>query len=220
MSTYPLLSKLCAPATLTPEFRTMLLAAGHIAAGDAVSATAAFQYLEPMHLTKAYELCLLQSAPLIGIPRVLHSAAAIEGAGIEIPQSQQRLVERRGLDELQERGESTFRTVYGRYAGMVLGRLHKFHPELKEWIVTHAYGRVFSKEGVTSRERELCVVACLAVDPVAGAQLASHLRGALNVGASKEEVEAVVKQTEIVRKESAEGARAVWESLERARYAL
>lgn len=219
MSTYPLLSRLRAPATLTPQFRTMLLAAGHVAAGDAVSATAAFQHLESEYLAKAYELCLLQSSPLIGIPRVLHSAAAIEGAGIHVPPLEERLAQD-GLNGLRERGESTFRAVYGRYAERVLGRLRRFHPVLQEWVVTHTYGRMLSREGVTLRERELCIVACLTVDPVAGVQLASHLRGALNVGASKEEVEAVVAQTEVVKKEAAEGARAVWESLERARYAL
>eukprot|EP00177_Eucheuma_denticulatum_P002244 GFKZ01004025.1.p1 GENE.GFKZ01004025.1~~GFKZ01004025.1.p1 ORF type:complete len:222 (-),score=27.62 GFKZ01004025.1:396-1061(-) len=221
MSAYPLLSKLSAPASLTPQFRTILLAAGHVAAGDSASAVCAFQHLDAAHVDKAYHLCLLQSAPLIGIPRVLHTAAALQIAEIT-PSNASPLSDLPTPLTPRQLGEETFRKVYGRYAGRVLRRLETFHPGLEEWVIEHAYGGMLGRavEGVSMRERELCVVATLAVDPVAGVQLASHLRGAMEVGASREEVEAVVRQTEMVREEAAEGAKAVWDSFERARYAL
>lgn len=50
-----------------------------------------------------------------------------------------------------------------------------------DWIVEDAYGKIFSRRGLTLGERELMNVAALFLldfDP----QLYSHLRGALRVG--------------------------------------
>ncbi len=54
-----------------------------------------------------------------------------------------------------------------------------------------AYGKVIGRPGLDLKRRELCTVATTAVLGTAE-QLHSHLRGALNTGASGEEVEAVL----------------------------
>lgn len=218
ISTYPLLSKLKYPSSLSDSFRTILLAAAHVASGDAASTTAAFSHLPTNLLPKAYELCLLQSAPLIGVPRVLHSAAALQIANLTIPPSDPAL----SSTSTRDQGEEIFRTVYARHSDRVLNRLQNFHPALEDWIISSVYGQILGRkmEDVSMRERELCIVAVLAVDPVASVQLASHLRGALNVGATREEIEAVIQQTRVVKPDAAESAEAVWYGFERARYAL
>lgn len=231
---YPLLSKLSAPSSLCPQLRTILLAAGHVAAGDATSTAAAFRYIEEQNLDKAYELCILQAAPLVGIPRALHSAAALQAVGIvgdrgnpirdaNVPKSRDET----SVTWLRDTGWRTFQSVYGRNSSRVRQRLADFHPSLERWIVSHVYGAVFSNETAADgaemslRERELCVVAMLCGDVHAAVQLASHLRGALNAGATGQEVEAVVEQTEVVHgAAAAASAKATWATYERARYAL
>jgi len=54
-----------------------------------------------------------------------------------------------------------------------------------------AYGKVIGRPGLDLKRRELCTVATTAVLGTAE-QLHSHLRGALNTGASSEEIEAVL----------------------------
>lgn len=230
---YPLLAKVPkTTSTLCEQFRTILLTAGHVAAGDATSAAAAFKYISKNLQDKAYELTILQAAPFIGIPRVLHSAASLQSTGVTGNQSKSL----QAFDyhseysstrsELRRRGEDTFQTIYGRNANRVRRRLNEFHPALDDWIVTCTYGALLSKAAapdmeISLRERELCAVAVLCVDPCASVQLASHLRGALKAGASVEEVRAVIGQTEVVcGQAAAQSAEAVWATYERARYAL
>jgi 4-carboxymuconolactone decarboxylase len=87
-----------------------------------------------------------------------------------------------------ERGEAVCRTVYGgQYEGL-RGNVRALHPDMEQWMVTEGYGKVLGRPGLDLATRELCVVALLAV-AVAPAQLYSHLRGALNAGASPEAVE-------------------------------
>lgn len=230
---YPLLSKLPqAPATLSPHLRTILLATGHVAAGDASAVVAAFSHLPSDHHAKAYELALVQTAPLVGVPRVLHSAAALQTAGIIMGSSSTSPSLSSSLSNNQitssqqlENGQAVFDVVYGRNAQRVRQRLQTMHPMIQHWVLQHVYGALLARTGqsvanVTLRERELAVVAALCTDPVANVQLASHLRGAINAGASREEVAAVVEHTHVIRAEAAEAAQATWATLDRSRYAL
>lgn len=225
---YPLLNKLPhGPSTIGPQLRTILLAAGHVAAGDAASAIAAFQHLDSSQHPRAYELALLQAAPFIGIPRVLHSAAALQAADVQMgrPSDSARSYGGTTVESLVEKGAQTFEVVYGRNERRVRERLAAFHPSLDDWIMGSVYGWLLSRtadtaKDITLRERELAAVATLCVDPCASVQLASHIRGAVNVGASHEEVFAVVQQTQFVNHDAAASAEAAWHTYKRARHAL
>lgn len=230
---YPLISSLPkGAATICNQFRTILLATGHVAAGDANSTVRAFECIEPNQRDKAYELALIQSIPFIGLPRVLHSAASLQAVGI-IGNSSGSLQgttfqesHHPNRQQLRESGEETFSHIYGRNTTRVRKRLQNFHPALDDWIITCVYGARLSHAAspdvnVSLRERELCAVASLCVDPYAAVQLASHLRGAIKVGATKDEIYTVIEQTEIICGErAAQSALAVWATYERARYAL
>src|SRR5262249_55623454 len=73
----------------------------------------------------------------------------------------------------------------------VLRRIDRAAPGFAAWILEDAYGRVLSREGLATRERELLsIVALAALD--CPAQLKSHVRGALRLGAALDEVNAAV----------------------------
>jgi 4-carboxymuconolactone decarboxylase len=59
-------------------------------------------------------------------------------------------------------------------------------------VLVDAYGKVIGRPGLDLKRRELTTVAAIAVLGAAQ-QLHSHLRGALNNGASPEEVDAVLE---------------------------
>jgi 4-carboxymuconolactone decarboxylase len=66
--------------------------------------------------------------------------------------------------------------------------------DLGRYIVEFAFGDIYSREGLSLREREIATVAMLTVlgrEP----QLRVHIGAALNVGLSPEEIEETIIQT-------------------------
>jgi 4-carboxymuconolactone decarboxylase len=77
-------------------------------------------------------------------------------------------------------------------------------------MATGGYGRVIGRPGLDLVTRELCLAALLAVWNVPR-QLHSHLRGALNVGATVEEVDAAMEiACGMLDAERAAEVRALW----------
>jgi 4-carboxymuconolactone decarboxylase len=90
-----------------------------------------------------------------------------------------------------DRGARVCAEVYGRAYHKLLVNLRSLHPALEDLVLVDAYGKVIGRPGLDLKRRELCTVAAIAVLGTAK-QLHSHLRGALNTGATREEIEAVL----------------------------
>lgn len=63
-------------------------------------------------------------------------------------------------------------------------------------MIVEGYGKVLSRPQLGTVERELCTVAALTVMSKER-QLLSHIKGSLNIGASKDEVREVILQTSL-----------------------
>src|SRR6059036_565908 len=83
-----------------------------------------------------------------------------------------------------ERGAQVCAAVYGRAYHKLLVNLRSLHPALEDLVLVDAYGKVIGRPGLDMKRRELCTVAAVAVLGTAPQQLHSHLRGALNTGAT------------------------------------
>jgi len=83
-----------------------------------------------------------------------------------------------------------FHTVKG---GVGFETWRKFDPELARQLSTFVTGRLYSREVISQKQRELCAVASLTV-LVRPAELRAHLHAALNVGATRQEVSEVIFQ--------------------------
>ncbi len=96
------------------------------------------------------------------------------------------------VHDWRERGEATCGTVYGESYAPLRRNIRALHGALDDWMVVEGYGKVLSRPGMALKVRELCIVAACAA---AGQdrQLHSHLRGALNAGASPAEVGATLE---------------------------
>ena len=69
----------------------------------------------------------------------------------------------------------------------------EFDPELAKHISMFYTGRLYAREVISQKQRELCAVASLtALDKPA--ELKAHVRAAMNVGATKDEVAEVIFQ--------------------------
>jgi len=125
---------------------------------------------------------LLLSMLMVGWPRALGAAAAWRReTGFRAPAADASLGET--LEEWRVRGEALCRVVYGANYERLRENVRALHPALDGWMVRDGYGRVLARPGLDLARRELCVVAQTAVLE-AGPQLHSHLRGALNAGAT------------------------------------
>src|SRR2546422_630135 len=143
------------------------------------------------------EELLLQSMLVVGYPLALVAFGVWREVGGPAP------VEGDGAEDLAHadweswaaRGAAVCREVYGRAYHKLLVNLHALHPALEDLVLVDAYGKVIGRPGLDLKRRELCTVATTAALGTAE-QLHSHLRGALNTGASSDEVEGVLALVE------------------------
>jgi len=94
-----------------------------------------------------------------------------------------------------ERGARVCAEVYGRTYHKLLVNLRGLHPALEALVVVDAYGKLIGRGGLDLKRRELCTIAEIAVLDTPR-QLHAHLRGALNTGATPEEIEDVLALVE------------------------
>lgn len=93
----------------------------------------------------------------------------------------------------RSRGEVLFKRIYLKNHSEVLESLRNFHPELSEWILNDAYGKVLSREVLKPKIRELAAIGTLTVLRVFP-QLLSHIKGGLHLGANQDEVKEAILQ--------------------------
>ncbi len=107
-------------------------------------------------------------------------------SGVQAPSSDD-LASSRRVDQWERDGEATCAVVYGDSYERLRRNIRELHPALDAWMITDGYGKVLSRPALDLKRRELCIVAACAA---AGQQrqLHSHLHGALNSGASVDEV--------------------------------
>lgn len=171
-----------APRASERERRLSLCAA--LAAHDPDALAAAMRALADAADPGAVEEALLQSYLFVGYPVALNALALWrELSGRPAPTG---VVDDAAL--WARRGAEVLRRVYGGQYDDVRANVRALHPDMERWMVSEGYGKVLGREGLDLVERELCVVALLAVLDTPR-QLYSHLRGARNVGAADGEIE-------------------------------
>ena len=155
-----------------------------IASRDGAALTAALERAKGEADPLAVDEVILQSHLFVGFPIALNAMILWREIGGTEPAAEGGESGAGGAT----RGEGAFATVYRQNHEALRGRVAALHPDLDRWMVIHGYGRVIGRPGLDLRTRELCIVALLAVWDTP-TQLHSHLRGALNAGATSEEVE-------------------------------
>ena len=90
-----------------------------------------------------------------------------------------------------ERGVEACAEVYGRTFHKLMVNLRALHPAVEPLVVVDAYGKILSRPGLDTKRRELCTLAAIAMLN-APRQLHAHLRGALNTGSSRDDVDEVI----------------------------
>jgi 4-carboxymuconolactone decarboxylase len=163
------------------------------------------------------EELLLQSMLVVGYPLALVAFGvwrAVDGPA-PAPQSGAEDLAHADWESWAARGAGVCREVYGRAYHKLLVNLRALHPALEDLVLVDAYGKVIGRPGLDLKRRELTTIAAIAVLGTAQ-QLHSHLRGALNTGASAPEIEAVLALVDgDLDPERRRTAREQWEDVRR-----
>ncbi len=137
------------------------------------------------------EELLLQSVLMVGYPRALIAFGVWRKfSGLGAPSEDPDQDYGRAA-EWTRRGEGLCAVVYGENYLKLRESVRALHPAVDAWMVTEGYGRTLARPGLDLRLRELCTAAQTAVLE-APRQLHSHLRGALNAGATFGQIEGVL----------------------------
>ena len=167
-----------------PEAGALIALSAAIASRDPEKVRAALRRAKEEADPVAVDEVILQSHLFVGFPIALSAIVLWREIGGTEPDR----AEDGDEPEWASRGERVCAEVYGRNYERLRDRVAALHPDLDRWMVETGYGRVIGRGGVDLRTRELCIVALLAVWD-APEQLHSHLRGALNAGATAVEID-------------------------------
>jgi 4-carboxymuconolactone decarboxylase len=121
--------------------------------------------------------------PYLGFPRTFDALAAARPL-LPAPTAPTADV---APSEWPARGVAFFDRVYGRDAERVRANLRSLDPDVAAWVAHDAYGKVLSRTGISESLRERIGVVLLAAQGLRN-QLSGHVRGALNCGATREEI--------------------------------
>jgi 4-carboxymuconolactone decarboxylase len=93
-----------------------------------------------------------------------------------------------------DRGWARLAQVDGHAGEAVIEGLRDIAPDLARYIVEFGFGDIYSRPGLSLRDREIATVAALTALGTATPQLRVHLHGALNVGVDRDEIVEVLIQ--------------------------
>ena len=100
-------------------------------------------------------------------------------------------------NELYNKGMQTRRSVLGdEYVDKAEANKTDFDEDFQEYITSNAWGAVWSRPGLTKRERSLITIALLAALGHEE-ELAMHMRATKNTGATEEDVKEVLLHTAV-----------------------
>lgn len=91
-------------------------------------------------------------------------------------------------DDRYARGLAALRLVTGTEHPTVLDPVAEIAPDLARMTIEFGYGDIWSRPGLTPRQRQIATIAALAALGNAAPQLRFHIGGALNVGCTRREI--------------------------------
>ena len=137
------------------------------------------------------EELLLQSLLMCGYPRTLVAFMVWRKfGGVPAPKDDPD-AQYANVEAWTARGEEMCALIYGDNYAKLRESVRVLHPAMDAWMITEGYGRTLARPGLDLTRRELCNVVQTAVLETPR-QLHSHLRGALNAGATFGQIEGVL----------------------------
>ncbi len=136
---------------------------------------------------KRIEEAILQCYLFAGFPAVIEGFKVLR----EIRNDNHRKSKKYDVNKFRADGIKACRKVYGKNFNKLVQNIKSLHPELFDWMIIEGYGKVLSRDVISLKEREILNVSILTSLGWKN-QLHSHIKGAINTGAKREEVESAI----------------------------
>ena len=91
-------------------------------------------------------------------------------------------------------GLATMRAIFGPEVESALKGLTATSPDLARCLVEFPFGDIYPRPGLDLKTREMLTVAALTVLGYPQAELRDHIRGALNVGCTRDDILEIILQ--------------------------
>jgi len=98
------------------------------------------------------------------------------------------------MDDRYRRGLDLLNRLDQEQGARILAALQDIAPDFARYVVEFAFGDICSRPGLDLKTREIATVAALTALGTASAQLRVHIKAALNLGCSREEVVETIMQ--------------------------
>ena len=93
-----------------------------------------------------------------------------------------------------ERGKRALARIDGEAGQNVIAALADIAPDFATYVFEFPFGDIYSRPGLSVREREIAAIASLAAMGNATPQLKVHIEAGLNVGLTREEITEILIQ--------------------------
>jgi 4-carboxymuconolactone decarboxylase len=93
-----------------------------------------------------------------------------------------------------DRGLATMQTLFGPGIVSALKSLQAASPDLTRCLVEFPFGDIYTRPGLDLKTREMLTIAALTVLGYPQAELKDHIRGALNVGCTRDQILEILLQ--------------------------
>lgn len=100
-------------------------------------------------------------------------------------------------DTRLERGRRALEAIDGQAGTNVIDALADIAPDFATYLFEFPFGDIYSRPGLSLRDREIATIAALAAMGTAQPQLKVHVEAGLNVGLSQQEITEVLIQMSV-----------------------
>ena len=91
-------------------------------------------------------------------------------------------------NERYRRGIEALRRVNEEGTTNLIQSMDAIAPDLARYVIEFAYGDIYTRPGLHTKQRELCIVAALTALGNREDQLRDHIQAALNIGCTRQEL--------------------------------
>ncbi|KAK6080182.1 carboxymuconolactone decarboxylase [Seiridium cupressi] len=150
---------------------------------------------------------LIKTSAVGGVPKTINSLLSLKQVtpeelldepGSPSPTGRPKDVYEVQSSEILERGRSFFDKIYGKIAKRIMGQMDRSGTEDLGLAARLVYGHILSNTSILSPTETSFVLIAGLIPQDVNPQLKGHLRGALNLGATVEEVRAVREVTVLI----------------------
>ena len=101
------------------------------------------------------------------------------------------------MEDRYRKGLKNLEKIHPEASKALIENLKDIAPDLGSFVVEFAYGDIYERQGLDLKSRQIATVAALTALGDTKPELKDHIKGALNVGCSRQEVIEIIIQMAI-----------------------